>query len=52
MFSFGARGSSRSAAAFDVRGNNFWGVEFDGDQDVIAAADRDFGLYLLRYTGG
>jgi len=38
----------------DDGGNNFWGVqvfEHDGDE-YVAASDRDFGLYIFRYTGG
>ena len=38
----------------DKGGNNFWGVEaFDGPEGgrLIAPSDRDFGLYLFRYTG-
>jgi hypothetical protein len=37
----------------DQGGNNFWGVqvfEHDG-QEYVAASDRDFGLYIFRYTG-
>ncbi|MGH3072989.1 MAG: hypothetical protein ACRDNB_12085 [Gaiellaceae bacterium] len=38
----------------DVGGNNFWGVEVfrSGGQELVAASDRDFGLYIFRYTGG
>ena len=37
----------------DVGGNNFWGVQVfkSGDQELVAASDRDFGLYIFRYTG-
>ncbi len=37
----------------DVGGNNFWGVEVfqSGRQELVAASDRDFGLYIFRYTG-
>lgn len=38
----------------DGKGNDFWGVEqFTTPQGerLIAASDRDFGLYLFRYTG-
>ena len=34
-------------------GNNFWGVQVwqhDG-QEYVLASDRDFGLYIFRYTG-
>jgi hypothetical protein len=38
----------------DVGGNNFWGVEVfqSGGQELVAASDRDFGLYIFRYSGG
>jgi hypothetical protein len=57
VFSFGSRGFEEVGRFIDEGGNNFWGVEFSGDgdddegEDVIAASDRDFGLYLFRYTG-
>ena len=37
----------------DTGGNNFWGVEqfTQGGERYIAGSDRDFGLYLFRYTG-
>jgi len=38
----------------DVGGSNFWGVEvFTGadGKEYVAASDRDFGLYIFRYTG-
>jgi len=37
----------------DVGGSNFWGVEVfqSGGQELVAASDRDFGLYIFRYTG-
>ncbi|MFN2538467.1 MAG: PA domain-containing protein, partial [Mycobacteriales bacterium] len=38
----------------DVGGNNFWGVQvFTGSdgKEYVAASDRDFGLYIFRYTG-
>ena len=40
------------AAFIDEGGNNFWGVEVfvqDG-VEYVALSDRDFGLYILRYT--
>ena len=38
----------------DEGGSNFWGVQtFDqGGKEYVAASDRDFGLYILEYTGG
>ena len=38
----------------DEGGNNFWGVQtFVGNDGVeyVAASDRDFGLYIFKYTG-
>jgi len=38
----------------DLGGNDFWGVQVfrtDG-HEYVAASDRDFGLYILEYTGG
>ena len=37
----------------DVGGNNFWGVqvfEHEG-RELVAASDRDFGLYIFEYVG-
>ena len=38
----------------DTGGNNFWGVQVfqHNAQEYVAASDRDFGLYIFRYTGG
>jgi hypothetical protein len=38
----------------DERGNNFWGVDVASDKDggrLVLASDRDYGLYVFRYTG-
>ena len=37
----------------DQGGNNFWGVQtfMHNGQEYVAASDRDFGLYIFRYTG-
>lgn len=37
----------------DSGGNNFWGVQVfqSGGNEYVAASDRDFGLYIFRYTG-
>ncbi|MDP8961736.1 MAG: hypothetical protein M3N32_09005 [Actinomycetota bacterium] len=37
----------------DEGGNNFWGVQVfqRGPKEYVAASDRDFGLYIFRYTG-
>jgi len=38
----------------DHGGNNLWGVQVfrRGHVEYVAASDRDFGLYIFRYTGG
>ena len=42
-------------AFIDRGGNNFWGVQITdktvGGRRVVVASDRDFGLYVFRYTG-
>ena len=38
----------------DEDGNNFWGVALALDENgdrIILASDRDFGLFIFRYTG-
>jgi hypothetical protein len=38
----------------DPNGNNFWGVALAHDQNgarIVLASDRDFGLFIFRYTG-
>ena len=38
----------------DPAGNNFWGVALAEDQNgdrIILASDRDYGLFIFRYTG-
>jgi len=37
----------------DAGGNNFWGVQVfeQGGEEYVAASDRDYGLYIFRYTG-
>jgi hypothetical protein len=49
VFHFGSRGHDEVGRFIDKGGNNFWGVEFDERKDVIAASDRDYGLYLFEY---
>jgi hypothetical protein len=53
VVSFGEQGIQELGAFIDEGGNNFWGVEFAhiAGRDYIAASDRDYGLYLFRYTG-
>jgi hypothetical protein len=46
-------GEIQEVGAFiDESGNNFWGVEtfLQDDVEYAALSDRDFGLYILRYT--
>lgn len=55
---FGADGITEVGHYIDVGGNDFWGVEahrLPGDATETTYAllsDRDFGLYIFRYTGG
>ena len=38
----------------DANGNNFWGVALAQDENgdrIVLASDRDFGLFIFRYTG-
>lgn len=37
----------------DQGGNDFWGVQVfsRGGTEFVAASDRDYGLYIFRYTG-
>jgi hypothetical protein len=37
----------------DQGGSNLWGVQVfeDGGQEYVAASDRDYGLYIFKYTG-
>lgn len=51
---YGSHGIEEVGAFIDAGGNDFWGVEVwtdeNGEQYVLAS-DRDFGLYIFRYTG-
>jgi Ca2+-binding RTX toxin-like protein len=54
VMSFGPAGLEEVGKFIDKGGNNLWGVEqFTTPQGerLVAASDRDFGLYLFRYTG-
>ena len=53
VVSFGEQGLQEVGAFIDEGGNNFWGVEFAhiAGTDYVATSDRDFGLYLFKYTG-
>src|ERR687897_876880 len=38
----------------DAQGNNFWGVALAEDENgdrIVLTSDRDFGLFIFRYTG-
>jgi hypothetical protein len=48
------RGLEEVGRYIDEGGNNFWGVEQFTDKDgnrLIAGSDRDYGLYIVKYTG-
>jgi len=48
------RGLEEVGRFIDDGGSNFWGVEQFTDKDgnrLIAGSDRDFGLYIVKYTG-
>ena len=53
VFTFGDGGLTETGKFIDKGGNNFWGVEqFTlGGERYFAGSDRDFGLYIFRYTG-
>jgi hypothetical protein len=54
VFSFGPNGLNEVGRFIDQGGNNFWGVETFTSKKygrLFAGSDRDFGLYILRYTG-
>ena len=54
VFAFDSAGIRETGAFIDEGGNNFWGIEqFTDDEGfrLMAASDRDFGLYIARYTG-
>jgi RTX calcium-binding nonapeptide repeat (4 copies) len=54
VFSFGEDGITPRGKFIDEGGSNFWGIEqftaANGER-LMAASDRDYGLYVLRYTG-
>ena len=53
VVSFNSEGIKEQGHYIDGAGSNFWGVEqfTSGGQRLIAASDRDYGLYIFRYTG-
>ena len=54
VFWFGDGKLEQVGKFIDEGGNNFWGTEVvttaQGER-LFAGSDRDFGLYILRYTG-
>jgi len=54
ILEYGNGGLEEVGAFIDEGGNNFWGVEVHhvGGEQVVLASDRDYGLYIFRYTGG
>jgi hypothetical protein len=54
VVSFGPKGIQETGKFIDVGGSNFWGIEqftaANGER-LLAASDRDYGLYILKYTG-
>jgi hypothetical protein len=53
VFEFGESGLTEVGRFIDRGGNNFWGIEqfTRNGKRLIAASDRDHGLYLFEYTG-
>jgi hypothetical protein len=54
VFKFGESGLTEVGRYIDEGGNNFWGIEQatrPNGKRLIAASDRDHGLYLFEYTG-
>ncbi|MDQ3741206.1 MAG: hypothetical protein M3389_09720, partial [Actinomycetota bacterium] len=54
VVSFGEGGIDQVGHLIPEGGMNLWGVEQFSDDDgsrLIAVSDRDYGLYILRYTG-
>ena len=54
VFSFDTGKIIEQGAYIDEGGNDFWGVEqftASNGERLIAGSDRDYGLYIFRYTG-
>jgi hypothetical protein len=54
VFKFGESGISEVGRYIAEGGNNFWGIEqytTAGGKRLVAASDRDHGLFLFQYTG-
>ena len=53
VVSYGKDGLEEVGAFIDEGGSNFWGVEVwhdENGEEFVLASDRDFGLYVLKYT--
>jgi len=51
---YDATGITEVGHYIDPNGNNFWGVALAEDQNgdrIVLASDRDYGLFVFRYTG-
>jgi hypothetical protein len=50
---YGRHGIEEVGAFIDEGGNNFWGVDIlrEHGKTYVLASDRDFGLYIFKYTG-
>lgn len=51
---YDASGITEVGHYIDPNGNNFWGVALAEDENgnrIVLASDRDFGLFIFRYTG-
>jgi len=54
VYGFGEDGLTELGHFIDRGGSNIWGIEqftTPGGKRLVAASDRDYGLYLLEYTG-
>ena len=54
VFKFGESGLTEVGRYIAEGGNNFWGIEqftTSGGKRLVAASDRDHGLFLFEYTG-
>ncbi|HSE81040.1 MAG TPA: hypothetical protein VLA87_04995 [Gaiellaceae bacterium] len=52
--SYDDTGIDEVGAFIDQGGNDFWGVALAEDENgdrIVLASDRDYGLYIFRYTG-
>ena len=54
MAQYDSSGITEVGRYIDPEGNNFWGVALAEDPNgdrIILASDRDYGLFIFRYTG-